>query len=77
MSLKGTIFPKGKELKDISLLFFPKGYLGLELICYGMLILFLLFFNIFGGMLSFIVGFALICVGSEIQLRITRSKKHD
>ena len=68
--LEGNVFPERKELKNIRLLFFPKGYLGIELIMYGMMLLTLLFFGIYGGMMSFLGGIIFIAVGFVIQLNI-------
>ena len=71
MSLEGTIFPERKELKNIRMLIFPKGYLGLELITYGLFILMILFLDIYGCIFSLIAGVIFILVGINIQLNIS------
>lgn len=70
MGLEGTIFPERKEPKNIRLLFFPRGYLGLELISYGLFLLTLLFFNIYGCVFSLLASIVFISIGIIIQLNI-------
>ncbi|GAH45472.1 unnamed protein product, partial [marine sediment metagenome] len=50
------------------------GYLGIELIMYGMILLTLLFFGIYGSVMSFLVGIIFISVGIVIQLNISGEK---
>ena len=71
------MFPKPEELKNLRLLFFPRGLAGLELICYGIFILLLLFLGIYGGVFSFLAGIIFIAVGFQIQIVSSCYKKEN
>lgn len=71
------MFPKPEELRNVSLFFCPRGFAGLELISYGLFILFLLFMGIYGNVFSFLAGITFIAVGFRIQIISSCYKKRD